>query len=119
MIIVTKDDKQYIPLLFGAIESEEIGEYITCIEALENPVLNMFQQIEHVRVHISEVKGFLGTYSFPPIVYGNKVSDTADNWKSKNPILSYGQIGIESDSGSSHFKVGNGVLRWNALQYKK
>lgn len=101
----------------GKIEGEEIGEYITCVEARENPILNMFQQLDHVRIHISEVKGFKGSYSFPPVLYGHKKTDTEENWKRNNPVLFYGQIGIESDS--EQFKIGDGVLRWNALPYKK
>lgn len=117
MIIVTKDDKQYIPLLIGRIESEEIGEYITCIEARENPILNMFNEIDHVRIHISEIRGFKGSYSFPPIMLGQTKTDTEENWKTLNPILQYGQFGFES--GTEKYKVGDGVLRWNALPYAK
>ncbi|MHC1780999.1 MAG: hypothetical protein AB9922_12270 [Bacteroidales bacterium] len=115
MIIVTKDDKQYIPLLIGKIESTEIGEFITCIEARENPVLNIFQQVDHVRIHISEIRGFRGSYSFPPIVLGQKKATTKENWETHNPILPYGTYGVESDTGEH--KIGDGVLRWNALPY--
>jgi hypothetical protein len=117
MIIVTKDNKEYIPLLMGSIESEEPGEFITCIEACQNPVLNMFQQVDHVRIHISEIKGFRGSYSFPPIMLCQKKSDTKANWEQLNPILPYGSFGIESDT--EEYKVGDGIIRWKALPYAK
>ena len=41
--------------------------------------------------------------------------DTAANWASNNPILSDGEIGIETDT--NQFKVGNGVAAWNARPY--
>ena len=42
--------------------------------------------------------------------------DSAENWKSVNPILLKGEIGWEDDSGL--FKVGTGNKRWNDLPYK-
>lgn len=72
MIVVTKDNREYLPLLIGSIESEEPGEYITCIEAGDNPSYDMFGQIAHFKIHVSDIKGFKGTYSFPPIVYSKK-----------------------------------------------
>lgn len=117
MIIVTKDEKQYIPLLMGSFEVEEMGEFLTCIEVDEFPSFNMFNQLEHVKIHISDVKGFRGTYAFPPVIYGSNKSDTAENWKNLNPILPYGNVGTESDTDKK--KIGDGVLRWNSLPYKK
>jgi len=40
---------------------------------------------------------------------------TAAEWVAANPILSQGEAGYEHDNGK--FKVGNGTLAWNALQY--
>jgi hypothetical protein len=40
---------------------------------------------------------------------------TAAEWVAANPILSQGEAGYEHDTGK--FKVGNGTLTWNALQY--
>ena len=40
---------------------------------------------------------------------------TAANWTSINPILAKGEIGLESDT--AHFKFGDGVNTWTALQY--
>lgn len=40
---------------------------------------------------------------------------TASEWATANPILSQGEAGYEHDTGK--FKVGNGVLAWNSLQY--
>ena len=39
--------------------------------------------------------------------------DTAANWTANNPILSEGEMGLETDTGK--FKVGNGTDVWSAL----
>ena len=41
--------------------------------------------------------------------------DTAANWVASNPVLADGEIGIETNT--QHYKLGNGVLTWNALSY--
>lgn len=41
--------------------------------------------------------------------------DTAANWASTNPVLAFRELGIETDT--RRFKVGDGVLAWNALPY--
>lgn len=41
--------------------------------------------------------------------------DTSLNWQQTNPLLASGEMGIELDTRT--FKVGDGVLRWNALPY--
>ena len=41
--------------------------------------------------------------------------DTSTNWKSLNPVLLVGEIGVETDSGL--FKIGNGTNHWNELGY--
>ena len=65
MIIIAKDNKEYIPLLIGSIESETAGEYITCIESGDTPALDLFGKIAHFKIHVSEIKGFKGSFSFP------------------------------------------------------
>jgi len=40
---------------------------------------------------------------------------TAELWSTTNPILSEGELGLETDTGK--FKVGNGVNQWSALDY--
>ena len=42
--------------------------------------------------------------------------DTAANWSTTNPILAEGEIGIITD-GAKGYKIGDGVTRWNALEY--
>lgn len=42
--------------------------------------------------------------------------DTAANWSSTNPILAEGEIGIITD-GAKGYKIGDGLTRWNALEY--
>lgn len=57
-------------------------------------------------------------------VTGNLIKlrrDKSDNWTESNPILSAGEIGIETDSTGDtkvpRFKIGNGVSSWNDLTY--
>lgn len=42
--------------------------------------------------------------------------DTAANWSSTNPILAEGELGIITD-GAKGYKIGDGLTRWNALEY--
>jgi hypothetical protein len=39
--------------------------------------------------------------------------DTAANWESENPILSEGELGL--DTTNQRFKIGNGTDTWNAI----
>ena len=41
--------------------------------------------------------------------------NTAAEFRLSDPILALGEIGVETDTGKS--KIGNGVTRWNLLQY--
>jgi len=41
--------------------------------------------------------------------------DTASDWTSANPVLSNGELGIETDTGA--IKIGNGVDAWVDLDY--
>lgn len=41
--------------------------------------------------------------------------DTAVNWSSINPILSDGEMGIETNT--RQFKIGDGISTWNTLSY--
>lgn len=43
--------------------------------------------------------------------------DSAQNWKTNNPILEKGQIALEEDTG--FVKIGDGVNTWNFLSYIK
>lgn len=40
---------------------------------------------------------------------------TASSWTSANPILSIGEIGVETDTGK--FKIGDGATSWSSLSY--
>ena len=42
-------------------------------------------------------------------------NDTAANWKTNNPILADGELGIEKDTRL--VKLGDGVTAYNALPY--
>lgn len=39
--------------------------------------------------------------------------DTAANWSQNNPVLSAGEIGLETDT--LKFKIGNGSTAWNSI----
>lgn len=41
--------------------------------------------------------------------------DTAANWTSANTLLADGEVGVEKDT--RQFKIGDGVTRWNQLNY--
>ena len=42
-------------------------------------------------------------------------NDTAANWTSENPVLSQGELGIETDTLKA--KIGDGTTAWNGLGY--
>lgn len=44
-------------------------------------------------------------------------SDTMANWAAQNPVLLAGELGIVSDDPNL-YKVGNGILAWNALPFR-
>lgn len=54
----------------------------------------------------------------PNVVLNTRIqvrNDTAANWSSTNPILLYGEIGIERVTNK--FKFGDGSSQWNSLPY--
>lgn len=69
MIIVTKDNKEYRPILFGSIYKPEPSEHITCIINKDEPELDMYGRVMHHKIHISEVKCFIGSLSLTPVVF--------------------------------------------------
>lgn len=42
-------------------------------------------------------------------------NDIAENWKTANPVLLKGELGLETDTNK--FKIGDGATNWNALPY--
>ena len=42
-------------------------------------------------------------------------NDTLTNWRTENPILLKGEMGMETDTGNC--KVGDGLTTWNSLPY--
>ena len=44
-------------------------------------------------------------------------NDTAENWRSKNPVLLKGEFGLEMDASPIRFKIGDGTTAWNDLGY--
>lgn len=65
MVIVTHNEKEYYPVLMGSFDCPEISEYITCIEE-NDPSLDLFGNPVLIKIHVSEIKGFKGSYSFAP-----------------------------------------------------
>lgn len=65
MIIVTKDNQEYTPILFGSIDSETPSQHITCVKLKNDgtPFMDLFGRVAHYKIHISELKEFKGSYS--------------------------------------------------------
>jgi hypothetical protein len=42
-------------------------------------------------------------------------NDTSSNWTSANPVLSIGEMGIETNTAK--YKIGDGTTAWNSLAY--
>lgn len=42
-------------------------------------------------------------------------NDTAANWANKNPVLTLGELGVETDTRK--FKIGDGTTAYNSLKY--
>lgn len=66
MIIITKDGRSLLPVLFGSYKEPACCEYITCIDCADVVVIDNELDVQNkkVVVHISEIQGFQGTYSF-------------------------------------------------------
>ena len=43
--------------------------------------------------------------------------DTAANWASNNPVLSQGELGL--DTTNQRFKIGDGVTAWNSIDFSQ
>lgn len=43
------------------------------------------------------------------------IRNSSSGWSSANPVLGYGVIGLETDTGK--FKIGNGAASWNDTLY--
>lgn len=44
-------------------------------------------------------------------------NDSAENWKTKNPILGVGEFGVEVGATDNKLKIGDGQTPWNTLPY--
>ena len=46
-------------------------------------------------------------------------NDTAENWTAKDPVLSKGEVGIETNNEThlSKMKIGDGISKWSELPY--
>lgn len=68
MTIITHDGTEYLPVLFGSIESFEPSDSITCILDCEPRELDMFGNVVHHKIKVSEVKYFKGTLMMTPVI---------------------------------------------------
>lgn len=91
------------------------------LQAVSNPQNNDYGYVatttggttEYSRYRYVSGEGWVFEYkiSNSPTV----VRDTAANFTTNNPILSDGQLGIESDTGRK--KMGDGLTAWNSMLY--
>ena len=80
MLIITKDGRELLPVLFGSYKSPACCEYITCIDSADVVVIDNELDVSNkkIMVHISEIQGFQGTYSFSSF-YVRKKQLSADD----------------------------------------
>lgn len=67
MIIVTKDDREFLPVLFGRIDCPDMTDVVTCVANVLPFELDMFGNIVHHKIKISDIKGFKGTLQMTPL----------------------------------------------------
>lgn len=57
-------NNEYIPVLIGQSDVE-LSEIISCIDATDKPDRDLFGNIMIKQLHISQIKGFKGSYRLP------------------------------------------------------
>lgn len=67
MIIVTNDDREFLPVLFGRIDCPDVTDFITCILNIDPFEKDMFGNIVHHKIYLKDIKGFKGTLQMTPI----------------------------------------------------
>lgn len=72
MTIITHDDKEYQPVLFGRIDCPEMTDVITCVLDVNPLERDMFGNIVHHKISIRDIKGFKGTLQLSPLLITNK-----------------------------------------------
>lgn len=98
-----------------------IGTYLICIKqgiTAKTDLSYLTDDVEDNEIIIDgtvnwKVHRSAGINSFKTTAF----LDSAQNWKTNNPILEKGQIALEEDTG--FVKIGDGVNTWNFLSYIK
>jgi hypothetical protein len=80
MIIITKDGRKLLPLLFGSYENPAYSQFITCVDCADVAIIDNELDVKNkkILVHTSQIQAFQGTYSFSTF-YAKKKQDKADD----------------------------------------
>lgn len=103
------------------LNEDFIGTYLICIEqgtTAKTDLSYLTDDVEDNEIIIDgtvkwKVHRSAGINSFKTTAF----LDSAQNWKTNNPILEKGQIALEEDTG--FVKIGDGINTWNFLSYIK
>lgn len=103
------------------LNEDFIGTYLICIKqgtTAKTDLSYLTDNVEDNEIIIDgtvkwKVHRSAGINSFKTTAF----LDSAQNWKTNNPILEKGQIALEEDTG--FVKIGDGVNTWNFLSYIK
>lgn len=103
------------------LNEDFIGTYLICIKqgiTAKTDLSYLTDDVEDNEIIIDgtvnwKVHRSAGINSFKTTAF----LDSAQNWKTNNPILEKGQIALEEDTG--FVKIGDGVNTWNFLSYIK
>lgn len=103
------------------LNEDFIGTYLICIKqgiTAKTDLSYLTDDVEDNEIIIDgtvnwKVHRSAGINSFKATAF----LDSAQNWKTNNPILEKGQIALEKDTG--FVKIGDGVNTWNFLSYIK
>lgn len=103
------------------LNEDFIGTYLICIKqgiTAKTDLSYLTDDVEDNEIIIDgtvnwKVHRNAGINSFKTTAF----LDSAQNWKTNNPILEKGQIALEEDTG--FVKIGDGVNTWNFLSYIK
>lgn len=103
------------------LNEDFIGTYLICIKqgiTAKTDLSYLTDAVEDNEIIIDgtvnwKVHRSAGINSFKTTAF----LDSAQNWKTNNPILEKGQIALEEDTG--FVKIGDGINTWNFLSYIK
>lgn len=103
------------------LNEDFIGTYLICIKqgtTAKTDLSYLTDDVEDNEIIIDgtvkwKVHRSAGINSFKTTAF----LDSAQNWKTNNPILEKGQITLEEDTG--FVKIGDGINTWNFLSYIK